>query len=185
MSRRNLLILLVASFVLLAVGTTIAYFTTQSISQSLVVGTGSLSVEMNSISQTELSNLVPGDTEIISWVVTNTGTTPVAIKGRVENIWSDPTLTGGLKVTKIEAQVGEEWLTLAENSAGIVDEFFYSPNQIDADLFGLAPNEQLPMRLTLELDQQTSDEFQTQTSELSVHLAAKQLGAETPWPESY
>ncbi len=184
MSKRHLQLSILALGALLAVGTAVAYFTTQASSQSLVVSTGSLAIEMDSFSQTELSNIIPGDTESIEWRVTNTGTAPVNMKGRIENIWSDASLIDGVKITKIEAMKDTQWTVLAENTEGISGEFFYSLSGADADLFELLPAEELPMRLSLEFDAEVGDEYQVQTSELMVHLAAKQLG-ETPWPEVY
>jgi len=170
---------------LVLTGGVMAYFTSKATTQQVVVGTGSLAITIDETTPLQFDNLLPGEEKIISWTVTNTGSTPVNIKGKIQGLWEDEALTGGLLATSVEAQVAGEWLSLLSVPTGINQEFFFSSTGQENALISLAKAESLPMRLKLQFDSQAPDEYQNQTYNLSVHLAAKQTNAGANWPESY
>jgi len=170
---------------LVLTGGVMAYFTSKATTQQVVVGTGSLAITIDETTPLQFDNLLPGEEKIISWTVTNTGSTPVNIKGKIQGLWEDEALTGGLLATSVEAQVVGEWLSLLSVPTGINQEFFFSSTGQENALISLAKAESLPMRLKLQFDSQAPDEYQNQTYNLSVHLAAKQTNAGANWPESY
>jgi len=177
---------IVLSLGLIVAGGVTAYFTHQASTQQIVVSTGSLAIEIGETNPIRFDNLLPGQEQEITWTVSNTGSTPVALKGKIEGNWEDQNLLGAdLKMIDVSAQIDGSWLSLASDLADPGSEFFLSATGQENDLMNLAAGEIIPMRLKFILDSQVLDDYQNQNYGLSVHLAAKQTNSEANWPSSY
>lgn len=165
----------------LAVGGAVAYFTTQTSSQNFIVTTGGIAVEMTDVSDNGLLNLMPGEDKEIFFQLANTGDAPVYLKGRIDQAWSDPDLVGGLYGGPLSFFNGQNWVPLIMDG----DEYYYSRDQALDRLTQINPDSSVQMKARIRADINMGDEFQNQTQDFSIHLAARQVWSNAQWPAEY
>lgn len=174
-----------ALLLLLAAGTAYAYFTSY-----FVLPIGNLQTAVLEVSATETTAFpdevwTPGDTKKSTWLITNTGTAPMYVKGYFTSQWDTEGLSNEvIHIIKIERQEQGEWVSILENPTKD-QEFYHSQTGTANNLLMLNPGDTTEYRFTVMLDELAGDEYQLRTFGAEVHIAARQVVAGAVWPLGY
>lgn len=178
-----LLIALMSVFVFM---TTKAFFTdVQSSSENIFVS-GNLSVAVSQDEVLSVQNWKPADEHMITFAVTNTGTVPTQVKGKLVGAWNQSNLDAGVvEITAFERKVGLDWVPVQAGSIEMGEEFYLSADGTPENLQVLQSEETVELRITTRLSATTPDEYQNQTFAASLHIAGKQATEGSSWPAEY
>lgn len=163
-----------------------AYFSASANSPNNIFTSGTLEVNVDEVNSMTVSNMRPGDSNLIEFDVQNTGTLPIQVKGFLAGEWGDQTLDSNVfEILSIQRATQEGWQLLSSQSLAVGEEFFLSNDLSENNLSLLQPGEQASLRVLLKLSDSTSDSYQNQTFSTSLHVAAKQAVEASSWPTNY
>lgn len=158
------------------------------------ISAGTLTVDLLNQNQESdltfaLSNMFPGDTQLVNFDVKNTSSGPVGVhlRGAASGSWSGVVSPDNdlVKVTKVERwdSGSSSWDEIMSNPSGITGIFYDSDNGLDDPagvLFVTGQNERAQFRLTVKLDESTGDDYQGKTYNATITVQGKQVGG--TWP---
>ena len=177
---------LAIAMTLLAVGGVFAYFTSQTSVTLGSIQAAQLSVSASASEAFAGDQWLPGEEKTATWSITNTGTTPVFVKGYLNGTWAAPELDSAVvSVVRIERLSDGNWVLMQNELQALGAEFFHSPTGEDAGLLALAPAETAQYRVTAMLDSGAGDEYQLQNFVAELHVAARQITDGATWPIMY
>lgn len=178
-------LLMLALFTVFIISTTTAYFTSSSQSDKNIFSSGDLKIEITQDDVLSVSNWFPGDEKSLEFSVKNSGTLAEYFKGYLGGSWSSENLDSSVfKITKVEREVNGVWIVTDQN-LNTEQEFYFSSDGTENTLLRFDPDRTQKFKLTVQLDENTTDEYQNETFSASLHLAAKQFVAGSQWPENY
>jgi predicted ribosomally synthesized peptide with SipW-like signal peptide len=184
--RQHKRVLLAVVCTALAVGGAFAYFTSQTSVPLGVVKTAELRVSAASIDSFSGNHWLPGEEKIATWRITNTGTTPVFVKGFLTGSWGDVSLDSSVvKIKRIERLSEGSWVVVLDAAMELGSEFFHSATGGDLGLEALEPAAEVQYRVTAVLDANAGDEYQLQEFTTALHVAARQTTSGATWPLAY
>lgn len=177
-----------------AVKATGAFFTDKEISEKNTFTAGTLTVDINDQNSTEpfaseilATNWQPGEERFVNFDVLNTGSLPVKLRGFASGTWSlggpdhdvtlDPTK---VQVMKIERYDGG-WIDVI-TTGPVLGYFYYSSNGADASLFDVAPGQRAQLRLTVVLDDDAGNDYQSAVFTSTIQVEARQTTSGATWP---
>lgn len=179
-------LLLLAFVSMCALITTAAYFTLAKQEASAVFMTGVLDVSLTQTTQFNFDTVLPGSSHVIEFQAENTGNTPAYFKWYLDGIWSAEGLSSSVfSIASVERLNGEEWEQIGVAPAVMTEEFFFSQNGDEQNLYELQSGEIELFRVTVQVSEDLANEYQGQSFETSLHLAAKQVHESASWPATY
>ena len=159
MRRKSLVLLSTLAFLILSVGTVLAYFSFTTTTPLGWFETGSTQIEVLGQS-TESNNLAPGETHSFEFSVQNTGTLPVFMRGYFDAAWSDqgldPAMVTGLS---LEVDSGNGLEEIKAGPFDVADIVYFSADSTDQNLWFLQPSETWIVRVTVQLDPAADTEY--------------------------
>jgi predicted ribosomally synthesized peptide with SipW-like signal peptide len=182
--RKPLLIL--SLFVVLAISSTTAYFTSFSESEENIFTSGNLNIEVTQDSVLSVQDWAPGSQELLEFSIVNIGSMAEHVKGYLGGTWSNETLDPSVfEIKQLERKVSDVWVVVDSDGLTLSEEFYLSADGTEATLLELNPNEKEDFRVTIGLSEETGDEYQNETFSMSLHVAAKQVYLGSEWPATY
>lgn len=178
-----LLIALMSVFVFM---TTQAFFTDVNSSSENVFVSGSLSVAVTQDEVLTVENWRPGEEYALAFLVTNTGSMPLEVKGKLHGAWGQSYLDPEIvEIISFERNISGNWVTVNATGLTVDQEFYLSQDGTEATLQSLQAGESAEFRATIRLSEDTPDEYQNQMFATSLHIAGKQATAGSSWPAEY
>ena len=182
MRRKSVVLFSTLAFLVLSVGTAIAYFSFTNTTPLGGFQTGSTQIEVTS-QTSDSTDLKPGDTHSFEFSLANVGTLPVSIRGYFDSEWSDELLdTSQVKGVSLEVDTGSGFMTLLSDPFILADTFYFSSNGVDQDLWQLEPNTTWDVKVTVQLDQDAGTEYMLASYGVSSVLGIKEADNSVPWP---
>lgn len=170
----------------LMVGLAIAYFSLQTQSQPVAVQAAQLDLDIVQSQVASSGSWLPGEIASLSWMVRNTGTSPVFLKGMITGEWSNTTLDlSKVQVSAIqikrEADTSFTSLPLATNT--LPHEFFLSASSSEFDLWSVEPNERVEINVDVLLASTADNSYQAEPFAATLELVARQTTTGATWTE--
>ncbi len=180
MRRKNVAFVIFLAF-FCSVAVAIAYFSYKTDTPLGTVGTGYAEINVVA-SDTQIANLLPGDTTDIEVTVSNTGTVPVHIRSILSGSWNDASLDSDVfDITSLQRDTGAGW-EIVQSSVDFNTYFYFSQNGSETDLEIVQPGAQVKYLATLQLQSSVGNEYMNNVFESQVTVEAKQAEAQSSWP---
>jgi len=179
-------LLILSLFSVLIISGTTAYFTSSSESDENIFASGNLKIEVEQDDVLSVQDWFPGSEHTMEFSMLNTGSMPEYVKGYLGGSWDQGELNSSVfRISKMERKINDTWIAINNEGLDINDEFYFSSDGTENTLLELLAGAEENFRLTIILDDETSDEYQNQVFTASLHLASKQIEIGSMWPENY
>ena len=179
-------LLILSFFTVLAISSTVAYFTSSSESDENIFTSGNLKIEITQDDVLSIQNWFPGSEHSMEFSMINTGSMPEYAKGYLGGVWSNEDLDPSVfEITKLERKVNDAWIVVDNEGLDVGEEFFLSADGTINTLLELSAGVREDFKLTVRLNETAGDEYQNEIFTTSLHLAAKQTLVGSQWPASY
>lgn len=168
-----------------SVGLVTAYFSSDGWLRGQVLGTSSLTIQVEKIEPSVFDKFLPGESQAFVWQISNTGDTPVHLAGRFNGNWAKPELESQkFKIVNLKYRLPSEqtWQTIAIDAIVSGQSWFFSPTGSESDLFTLPAESRLMVQGDLLLDASADNQYQTTDFPFSLQVIAKQTTGAATWP---
>lgn len=178
-------LVVVGVIALIGITSTIAYFTGAAQSSSNVFTTGTLSVDVNQDAPLNVTGVNPGDTYQMDFSITNTGNSPIFIKGYIDGEWSNGGLsTQVVSLEQLEVVKDGSQYSLTQFGQALGTEFLVT-NDDQMGMLEIPGGESIELRASVKFSDFMDNEYQGSQLSLALHLAAKQTTPGTDWPTEF
>ncbi len=177
-------LLTITTVLVLSIGVTSAYFTSRATANPIVFPSGTVDIIVTQQVADGDDDLWPGSSHIFEFIVQNTGTLPVNLKGYFSGEWSNPELsTDAISFSDFRVLSGGNWHPMPVGGLMIGQETELIDTFTGSNV--LASGEHKVYRITMGLDETAGDEYQGEHLTLGLHVAAKQINDGADWPAEY
>ena len=186
LTKVNTLLLIVALVSIFVFVATKAYFTTSESSLENIFVSGSIDVAITQDTIVSATEWMPGDVQVLEFVVKNTGTMPIYAKAYLGGQWVDQNLDPDMvEIVSIEKLGDFGWEFLSAIPVPISHEFYASADGTEDTIAAIFPQEENRFKVTVRLKEATPDEYQNQSFTTQLHVAGKQAMNGADWPALY
>jgi len=182
MKRKFFVAISAVAFFAFSVGMAFAYFTYTQRTPLGQFQTGSTEIVITPGS-VDTQDLLPGQTQMFSYSIENTGTVPVNVRSQLESFWSDPLLdTQMVQGVELTVNHGAGYQTVYSNPFVVNAEFYFSDSGDEDALWELAPGDTWDIQVTVQLSEDAGTEYMRASYTVEAIVGVRETGDQVPWP---